>query len=307
MSSTHKTSSEFDEEDLLKSDTESVKSTSSILSTNEEFMALLKDIKRDQCTKSDLEKINKNIDTKFKAVQSQLNSQADHIVKLNTRMDNMEKDGPSEAFKKLSARIDNFESKSQMAQHEMELSKQKLLRNNLSIMGIPFQENENLKDISISIFKFINCNPSTDTINGSYRIKGHANNIFIIKLEDYNFKQNVLTNKTKKSIKVKDIITCDSNLANNTVYINNHVTPHFGRLLAEGRKAVKNGKIFSVWMTSLGTQIKFEENGKQLLYHSVEQLHQLIGENVKEKPRTTKRSTPDDNSPSTSNMHKSKK
>lgn len=111
-------------------------------------------------------------------------------------MDNMEKVGTPESFKKLSERLDSFQTKSQMAQHEMELSKQKLLRNNLSIVDIPFQENESLKDISISIFKFINCNPSTSAIGGCYRIKCQASNIFIVKLADYNSKQDVLTKKT---------------------------------------------------------------------------------------------------------------
>lgn len=71
--------------------------------------------------------------------------------------------------------------------------------------------------------------------------------------------------------------------------MNNHVTPFFGKLLAEGRRAVKDRKIHSVWLTRNGCTMRFEENGNELVYHSVKELDEMIlshGKSVQQKKRT---------------------
>lgn len=309
LESSRRKTNELDEDDLLKSDSESVKSTNSTYSANEEVMKLLLDIKRDQCTKKDLDELNTNIDNKFKLVNSQLNKHTKQIDKLNSRLATVERgDHNPDIIQSISARLDVFENKALSTQHDMELNKQKLLRNNLSIMGIPFSEGEDLKNIAITIFKKLDCTPTNNTIDSCYRIngKGQTSNLFIVKLTDYDFKQQILANKTKKSMKVKDIVNCVGPSADNIVYINNHVTPHFGKLLSEGRRAVKIGNVFSVWISSHGTQLKFDENGKHFVFYSVDHLQQLIRENPKEKLKTSKRNAPDDTTQSPTLSHKTK-
>lgn len=88
------------------------------------------------------------------------------------------------------------------------------------------------------------------------------------------------------------------------VYINNHVTPYFGKLLHEGRKAVKNGDIYSCWVNSHGCQLKFEDNAKHHGYRSIDDLNKLIAAN-KKKPNTKKRAI-ENRSPSTSKSKQTK-
>lgn len=111
--------------------------------------------------------------------------------------------------------------------------------------------------------------------------------------------------KSKKPVTVGELIPCDSNAANEIVYINNHATPSFGKLLQEGRKAAKSGDIHSCWLNAYGCQLKFEENGKHHMYRTVDELKKLTTARKAMKPKakpSTKRSTPDDRSPDGGNV-----
>lgn len=110
----------------------------------------------------------------------------------------------------------------------------------------------------------------------------------------YDTKQNILAKKTTKSIVVKDINSNISSNADSIIYINNHVTPFFGKLLAEGRKATKAKQIHSCWMSSIGAQLKFSEDGKHHLYTTAEQISELINKHTNQSSNNGKRTAPDD-------------
>lgn len=115
-----------------------------------------------------------------------------------------------------------------------------------------------------------------------------------------------MDNKTKNTLKVGDIITCSNKIADNAIFINNHVTPYFGKLLHEGRKAIKNGDIHSCWLNSFGCQLKIETGSTQRNYRSIDELNKLISEAKVNKSNQSKRSAPDERSP-TENKNKSRK
>lgn len=171
-------------------------------------------------------------------------------------------------------RMKSIESSLELNKHEVELSKQNALSRNLSIIGVPATVNEDLKAIALKIFALIGCQQLNADIFGCYRIKiGNANsNIFIVKFNDFAVKHKILKSKLNNEVRLIDIMS-NSNDGNPAIFINNHVTPFFGRLLAEGRKAVRDKKIFSVWLRKIGCQFRFDENGREWTYRSLNELH----------------------------------
>lgn len=229
-----------------------------------EVMELLVSIKKEQCTKADLKDYSDSINTKFNETNARIDHNESKVTDLSTRVDRME----SIVFNNL---------------YESELNKQKLLRNNLSIMGVPKMKNEDLKITARNIFKFIGCDATPANIINCYRVDSNKSSdakIFIVKLNNYELKQEILKHKVQKAVKLKDIVSSHSSMENQIIYINNHVTPFFGKLMSEGRKMQKVGKIHSVWLSSGGCQIKFSDDGPRFRYQSIDQLEEIIRKNV---------------------------
>lgn len=243
-----------------------------------DLRTLILSLKKSQCTKNDMKLFTESINSKLVEIESKVSSHDTKIDSMNKRLDLCEKQAAS-------------------AEYQIQLDKQRLLKNNVSIFGIGRTEGENLLQIVVSLLNKIGCAVAEKQIVNCYRIKGNSNNIIVITLADYELKQKILKEKSKKPITVGEIISCTSNAASTTIYINNHVTPFFGKLLHEGRKAVKNGDIHSCWLNSFGCQVKLQENGKQHGYRTVDELAELIAS----KKSTMKRNAPDERSPSGNN------
>lgn len=248
-----------------------------------DLRTLILSIKKTQCTKHDMKLFTDSVNSKLVAIESKVSSQ-------DVKIDSMNK------------RLDKCESQAASAQYQLEMEKQRSLKNNVSMFGIGRSEGENLLQIAASVFNKIGCTVADNQITNCYRIKGNSNNIIIVTLADYELKQKILKVKTKKAVTVGEIISCNSDATATIIYINNHVTPFFGKLLHEGRKAIKNGEMHSCWLNSFGCQMKIEENGKQLGYRSVDELRNLLTN----KKSTNKRNAPDDRSPTGNNSKNAK-
>lgn len=203
---------------------------------NNDMMSLLKEIRYSQstqCTKDDLHNYSQTINKKFTAMDQSVSSNSASINTMNSR-------------------IKSIESSLASNKYENEITKQNVLFRNLSIMGIPAAENENLKSIALSIFSLVGCQLTDADIFGCYRIrKGNSfSTIFIVKLNDVAVKHQIMKSKMSKEVRLNDVIPNSSN-GSQYIFINNHVTPFFGKLLAEGRKAVKEKKVHSVWFIKI--------------------------------------------------------
>lgn len=245
--------------------------------SNDDLRSLLLSIQKSQCTKDDMKSFTDSVNSKLVQIETKVTSQDAKIEAMNHRLDKCENQAAS-------------------AQYQLELEKQRTLKNNVSIFGVCRMDEENLYQIVSSIFKQIGCTVTEQQIVKCYRINGNANNIIVTTLSDYELKQSILKVKAKKPVTLGDVIKCNPDVSSSVIYINNHVTPFFGKLLKEGRDAVKKGDIHSCWINSFGCQMKFDEDGKQHCYRSVEDLLGLI----KTKPtKSNKRKTLDDRSPPT--------
>lgn len=298
------------EDDLLKTDSESSQSTvvsigcsenkalPSVQIARDELMDLLKEIRDSQsslCTKSDLHDYSQTMKRKF--------SEMDKRVTTNTSTINT-----------VASKISSIESSLELNKHDLELVKQNAISSNLSIMGIPMTENEDLTSIATKLFLLVGCKVTKADISGCYRIntRNSSLNIFIVKLKDFAVKHRILKSKVNKELRLGDVIKSNSINENPNIFINNHVTPFFGKLLAEGRKAVKEKSIHSVWLSRSGCRLRFDIDGDEYTYRSINELNALLTTNCKQSTsrqaaKHSKRSKPDDIEISPNVTQKSKK
>lgn len=227
--------------------------------TNRELLQYLKQMDKRQCTKSDLKAINDTLTKNIGKVETKAN-----VNEL--------------AIDELKQRLTHIEAQQASAHYDNELSKQKQLRNNISIMGLPHIRDEITAEVASDVFAHLNCKIVSKNIEYAYRTKASKENpgIIIVRLKNYEHKMEILDAKAKKTVKVRDVATCEGPIGNQYIYVNNHVTPFFGKLLFDGRQAIKNGNAFSCWFTSAGCNIKFNEDGKSYIYKSTAEMNALI-------------------------------
>lgn len=276
------------ESELLKSDDDSSVHAHQQTERNDPIMKLLKDIKKNQFTKKDSQELKKSIDDKFTAVSSELNAH-------NAR------------FVGIEERLSQFESKITTATYDKELQKQQQLKNNISIFGYPRQADEDVKKTALAIFRAFNCNFTEIDFTAVYRTEGKSPKFssIIVKFAVFEKKLLALNAKAKKPIKLSDIMGATANQVNAQIYLNNHVTPFFSRLLATGRQATKDGIIHSCFIGTNGCLIKLKEGSKSI---SIRSLKDFDGLRTKlDINATNKRNKPDEpTSPQDSRPKKTK-
>lgn len=278
---------------------------SSVASTNvndtnismakDEMMSLLKEIRDSQCTKNDFHKYSQAIKNQFDDVDQKMSKNTAAIETMDSRISKIEK-----ALKQNAT--------------DAELSKQNAISRNLSIMGVPPTENEDLTSLALKIFSLVGCELRRSDVFGCYRIKKGTSltNIFIVKINDFAVKHNILKSKSSKEVKLMNIMKTNTENGNKVIYINNHVTPFFGKLLTEGRKAVKDKIIHSVWLNKNGCQLRLEADGPERTCNSLEELISLIanqkGNSVNnQSAKNAKRTRSADDGFSPKNVQKHKK
>lgn len=226
--------------------------------SNTDIMEFLKTMKSELCTKKDLTSLKASLSSDIQLVDNKVEETKSE---LNT----------------LRSRLEELESRDNLATFRQELQKQRLLRNNLSLMGIPIVPGESLSDIVIKIFASFDCIYTTNDIASVYRTKGE-NSMIIVKLSSYDSKAAILQAKMKKSTHLSDIGLSEPSNDNNIIFINNHVTPYFGKLLQEGRRAMKENKIHSCWLASSGCMLRLVENGTPRPYRTLQEMYDIIVE-----------------------------
>lgn len=137
--------------------------------SNEELMALLRSIKEEQCTKSDLKVFTDCVNKKLEVMEKKIIAQGKSIINIDKRVSAAENIAAS-------------------AQYQIELEKQRAIKNNVSIFGIPSTAGEELIKIVTNTLNKTGCNVANDQILSCYRIKGNANHIIVVKLADFDLK-----------------------------------------------------------------------------------------------------------------------
>lgn len=198
-----------------------------------------------QFTKKEGTALKKSVDSKFSTINTELKAH-------NTK------------FAEIEDRMTQFEVKIASATYDSELKKQQALKNNISIFGCPKLDSENVTQTAINVFKAFGSTFNATDFSAAYRTTGKRPNFtsIIVKFVSFEKKLSALDSKSAKVVKVSDVLGPTQSNGENQIYLNNHVTPFFGRLLVAGRQAIKDEIIHSCWIGTMGCMVKMEENGK---------------------------------------------
>lgn len=236
--------------------------------------------------KSDIQHLASQTETKLKSIDRQM-SKANGDIKL------------------LFARISNIERGATSTTNNGELNKQILLRNNITISGMPYVTNENLTDIVDWVLDALGL---PELKNGELvkvkRILNARSKLIIAGFRDYEMKLAVMQAKISKRISLSDIYELRDGEANPQIYINNHLTPFYGNLSYHGRNAISNGLLHSCWVSSRGFLVKLQGDSDPIVIEDVQHLENFLKEQGRIVQRKRDRSYEMD--PSPSNTHASK-
>lgn len=177
--------------------------------------------------KSDIQQLSVQSENKFKLIDKQMAKTNGDIKTLFYRLSNIERGAPSAAG-------------------NSELQKQILLRNNISISGMPIEQNEDLYAVMDWILDALGLPElKKGELLKVRRVPNSKSKLIIANFRDYEMKLAVMQSKASKKISLSDIYELRNGEANPHIYINNHLTPFYGNLSYHGRNAISNGLIHS--------------------------------------------------------------
>lgn len=171
------------------------------------------------------------------------------------------------------SRLDNCELNISHLAYEMESMKQRQIKCNASISGVPVTNGENLLDIFNKICNAINYNCTNDNISGIYRTNGRNKQSIIVQFTNENTKFGILNAKKLKKSLIVEELNLNFNNASNEIMINQQLTPYFGNLLYNARQAKSNGHIAECWFTMRGVHIKPTKTSNAVIIKSVGELN----------------------------------
>lgn len=170
-----------------------------------------------------------------------------------------------------------------------ELEQQNQLDNNLSILGLSRLKNEDLTEIFLKLCKQLKVNVSHRDIVRIYQTNG-VNEPVIVKFRNYETKVMVKNSAHLRDVWTNDLFKLRSNERPTKIFINLHTTRFYGKLISIAREARKNGKIYSYYLCKRGLIVKRNENSKERIVLSNNELMDYIHGDKKSKSSTEKRS-----------------
>lgn len=193
----------------------------------------------------------------FRALSGDMQSIKDHTSAIETRVGDCE------------TNIDHLS-------YDMECLKQRQLKCNISIGGIPAKSNEDLLAIFNAICTVLNYNCPNELVTGIYRTSGPTKKSIIVQLANDSVKFGILNAKKAKSSILLEELGLNFNERMNEVMINQQLTPFFGNLLYFARHAKKNNEIAECWFTMRGIYIKPQKNSNAVLIRSANELNSFL-------------------------------
>lgn len=170
------------------------------------------------------------------------------------------------------ARIDTCEANIDHLSYEVECIKQRQLKCNITIGGIPATPNENLLNMFTAICNVINFNCPNELVTGIYRTTGRAKQSIIVQLANESVKFGILNaKKIKKAIILEELDTKFHD-SKSEIIINQQLTPFFGNLLYKARQAKAKGHIAECWFSMKGIFIKPQKTSNAVQIKSVAEL-----------------------------------
>lgn len=162
-----------------------------------------------------------------------------------------------------------------MVRMDDESAKQEALRRNICICGIPHTVNEDLGAILSALSSAIGCSYDPLDFADKYRVKTNTGSLIVIRFNNFKKKLEFLAASKKKGKLLVSNLNLNVSSSNSTIYINNHLTPHFAKIFRMGRQAVIEKRIDSCWFALNCVCIVQSPGGDKQLVKSIREMEQL--------------------------------
>lgn len=181
---------------------------------------------------------------------------------------------------------------SSMSAKMIELEKQNQLNNNLTIVGLPHLENDDVLKMFLKLCKHLKANVSENDIAYIYR-NGSINELVTVKFRNHSTKVMVKKNSYHKPIWTSDLVKLAPGEEPAKIFINLHTTRYFGKMLNIAREARKSRSLFSYYLCNRGLIVRRTENCQgQIVLSTSELINYIYGD------KSARRSTGDELYPS---------
>lgn len=161
-----------------------------------------------------------------------------------------------------------------------ELDKQNQLDNNLSIVGLPRLDNDDVLELFLKFCKRIQADVSYDDIIEIYR-NGGVNEPVIVKFRNYDTKVMVKNCSHARQIWNKDLVKLAPGETAVKIFVNSHTTRYYGKMVSIAREARKTNSLCSYYLCKRGLAVRRTENTKERVVLSTSELVDYIYGNKK--------------------------
>lgn len=177
-------------------------------------------------------------------------------------------------------RIGECENVCDHLSYEVECLKQKHLKCNISIAGIPHHKDENLLVIFESLCKVVGFTYVRDDIAAIYRTSGPNKKSIIVQFVNDDKKFELLNAKKAKQAVIFDELNLKYIDSTQEIIVAQQLTPFFANLLYNARQARQRNEIAQCWFTNKGVHIRPKENSNAVLIKSINELSSFTTKQV---------------------------
>lgn len=201
-----------------------------------------------------------------------------YIQSNDTRMVNVESnlDSHSKRLDTLEHKFEQLSDQAASVFNSNEILKQNLLKNNLVITGIPRDYGDDTNQIMFNIAAILKVKLSRNDIVNSYRINNSYSGLIVVRFATMERRNEILHNKQRLPISLGDIFEVNGDAGSQQIYLNPHVTPHFGKLSSKARLAMKEKKIFSFFISTQGLMVKLSADSNATAVITLDHLDKLL-------------------------------
>lgn len=162
----------------------------------------------------------------------------------------------------LELRVNQIYERTDSIANSNELLKQNFLKQNLTIVGIPREFGNDLNQIIFNIAALLKVKLNRNDIVNAYRINNSKSGLIVVRFERMEIRNELLHIKQQTKITLGDLFEVnDDIIGDQLIYLNPHVTPHFSKMMAKARIAVKEKNIHSYFISTQGLMIKSSPDG----------------------------------------------
>lgn len=185
-------------------------------------------------------------DRKVDAITERVDQNDSKFEELESRLAALEKAKPCEA----------------VLTHERELLKQQQLKDNVCLHGIPYRENENLKEIVKAVGNAIKVRIGSSDIVRVHRTKPSEKSpgLIVVKLSSFDMKLKVMEAKRSTAKLTVGHLKLRLEQSNSPIYINHQMTPFYSSLFYKARQAAADGYCKTCWINGSGLSIRMNDD-----------------------------------------------